>query len=257
MHRHGQQRWLRYSSYAFASRDSAAPLLLHELERAALFLPAAFLLQAGQPLLVAVQGLAPGRNFLVSVDGRWLGGYIPAAYRGYPFHLAKTEDDRWAFCVDEASGLLTHDRSQGEPFFDEDGQLAKPLADVLEFLSQVRAARAATDRACAALQEHQLVKPWPIQLQDGKGEARAVQGLFCVDEAALNGLDPMALQALRDAGALKLAYLQLMSMQHLPTVARFAELHSQPAHGLKVTPSGDLDLEFLNQGGNIGFGNLG
>jgi len=257
--RHGNQRWLRNAGYPFASKDAAAPLVSHEMQRAVLSLPTGFVQQEGSYVLVAVQGFVPGRNLLLAADDRWLGGYIPAAYRGYPFQLVKTDDDRWALCVDESSGLISQDTSQGEPFFADDGQLAKPVAEILEFLSQLRAAKAETVRACAALQEHNLLRPWQIQLKGAAGEPRKVQGLFCIDEAALNALPATALAALREGGALKLAYAQLLSMQNLPILAKLAQGQGQgqASHGLRISPDGDLDLEFLNKAGNISFGNLG
>jgi hypothetical protein len=257
--RHGNQRWLRVAGYPFAAKDAAAPLVSHEMQRAVLALPTGFVQQEGGFALVAVQGFVPGRNLFVAADGRWLGGYIPAVYRSYPFQFAKTEDGRGVLCVDEGSGLLTQDTSQGEPFFDDEGKLAKPVGEIMEFLSQLRAARFETERACAALKEHNLLRPWQIQLKSDAGEPRKVQGLFRVDEAALNALPATGLTALRDAGALKLAYAQLLSMQHLPMLAKLAQGQAQSAaaQGLRVTPDGDLDLEFLNKGGTISFGNLG
>ena len=257
--RHGKHRCLRISSYAFASRDAAAPLVSHEMQRAVLFLPTAFVQQEGRCVLVAVQGLTPGRNLLVTADGQWAGGYVPATYRAYPFRLANTDDGRRILCVDEGSGLLTQDASQGEPLFAEDGQLAKPVTEIMEFLSQIHAAQAETARACTALKEHDLLRPWQIELKGGTGDPRKVQGLFCVNEKALNALPAAALTALRDAGALKLAYTQLLSMQHLPMLGKLAQGQAQSAaaQGLRVTPDGDLDLEFLNKGGTISFGNLG
>jgi hypothetical protein len=258
--RHGNQRCLRFTSYTFARQDAVAPLVSHEMRRAVLFLPTAFLQRQERYVLVAVQGLAPGRNLLVGPDGRWLGGYVPAAYRAYPFRLADAGDGRRVLCVDEGSGLLTEDPSQGEPLFLDDGKLAKPVAEIMEFLSQLRVAQAETERACAALKEHNLLRPWQIQVKGGAGEPRKVQGLFCVDEAALDGLGATGLAALRDAGALKLAYAQLLSMQHLAVLGKLAQAgqdQSQAAEGLRVTPEGDLDLEFLNKGGTISFGTPG
>ena len=93
-----------------------------------------------------------------------------------------------------------------------------------------------------------------------------LQGLFRVDEEKLNQLDGAALQELQQSGAMGVAYCQLLSMQHLLTLARLAEQQAQwrsaaaqaPAGasaGLATTAAGELDLEFLNQGGTLHFGN--
>lgn len=252
--RHGTRRWLRYSSYSFAAQDAVCPLVVQELSRAVMSLPVAFVESGDDFLLVAVQGLQPGRNLFVAPDGRWLGAYVPALYRGYPFVLASAEDGQQVLCIDEESGLLVD--AGGEPLFDEEGKPVKALADVLAFLGQVAGNRQLTQRACALLQEHGLIQPWSIQVQVGEGE-KTLTGLFRIDEAALNALSADALLVLRDAGALSLAYCQLLSQQHLSSLGQLAQAHARLA--LQTTapqPAAEIDLEFLNRSETIGFGNL-
>ena len=261
---HATKRWQRYSSYAFAATDAVAPLVVQELPKACMALPLAFIPQNERYTPVAVLGLQSGQNLFVTPDGRWLGGYTPAAYRGYPFALANTPDGQQVLCVDADSGLL-HDRqisTEGEPFFDEQGQPSQPVKDVMNFLQQVHANRGATERICAALQTEALIQPWPITLKGEQGE-KTVQGLFRIDEAKLNRLNADALQRLQQAGALPIAYCQLLSMQHLPTLGKLAEAHAsakaqtqQSQQALPTNANGELDLEFLNKGGTISFGNL-
>ncbi len=251
--RHGSKRWQRYSSYAFAAGDAMCPLVVQELPKAAMSLPLAFAMSGEEVVPVAVLGLLPGKNLFVAPDGRWLGGYVPAAYRGYPFALAHTEDGQQVLCVDESSGLLA-DR-EGELFFSENNQPAPALTDVLNFLTQVAGNRQATRRIGALLQEYGVVQSWPIRLQTAEGE-QAVAGLWRVDEAALNALPAEAFVALRDAGALPMVYCQLLSMQHLAQLGPLAQAHERAVQQAVPQPSKELNLEFLNQGGTISFGNL-
>ncbi|MDV7395813.1 SapC family protein, partial [Arthrospira platensis SPKY1] len=106
---HATQRWQRYSSHAFAATDAVAPLVVQELPKACMHLAIAFIPQGEHFTPVAVLGLQPGQNLFVTPDGRWLGGYTPAAYRGHPFALANTPNGQQVLCVDADSGLL-HDR---------------------------------------------------------------------------------------------------------------------------------------------------
>lgn len=252
---HAALRWKRFDSYAFAAHEAVAPLVAQELPRACLHLPLAFIAQGEAFAPVAVLGLQPGQNLFVTPDGRWAGGYIPAAYRGHPFALAQTPDNQLVLCVDADSGLVS--ASEGELFFDKQGQPAQAVKDVLDFLQQVHANRPATQRLCAALQaEEGLIVPWPLTLKSDKGE-QTVQGLCRIDEAKLNALDSDALTRLHRAGALPIAYCQLLSMQHIQTLGRLAEAHTRAtAAQLPTTDSGDLDLEFLNKNGTISFGEL-
>src|SRR5690606_17260428 len=134
---HAGKRWKRYNSYSFAASDTVAPLVMQELPRACLTLPIGFVKTPNGCQVVAVQGLQPGRSLCIGADGRWLASYVPAAYRGYPFALANTEDGRRVLCIREDSGLVSE--TEGEPFFDDEGQPAKPVQEVLGFLEQVSA----------------------------------------------------------------------------------------------------------------------
>lgn len=246
---HAGKRWKRYTSYSFAAHDAVAPLVAQELPRACMHLPIGFLKTENGYQLVAVLGLQPGKNLWVSPDGRWLAGYVPAAYRGYPFALANTEDGQRVLCVREDSGLVNDD--EGELFFDEEGQPAKPIQDVLNFLQQVTANAQVTAQLCGVLEEHGLVSPWNVQVKSADGEKK-VEGLFRVDEAALNALPAEALAAVRDRGAMPLVYCQLLSMQHLHQLGRLAA-HWESVESLVQPESGELDLEFLSDSENIRF----
>jgi hypothetical protein len=99
---------------------------------------------------------------------------------------------------------------------------------VLDFLVQLDANRIATGRAVAALAGAEALAPWPLEVETAEGR-KAVAGLFRVDEARLNALDADAFLALRAAGALPLAYAQLLSMGQLSVFQTLAQLQQQLA----------------------------
>lgn len=248
---HADKRWKRYTNYAFASKEALAPLVAQELPRAVLHLPIAFVRQNDQFAPVAVLGIQPGQNLFVAPDGRWLGGYTPAAYRAHPFALANLADGQQVLAFDADSGLLTE--ADGEAFYDNDGRPAQAVQDILTFLTQVQADRVQTLRVCQMLAEHQLIQPWPITVQTEAGE-RQVDGLYRIDEAALNALPAESLKALQQAGALPMVYCQLLSMQHLPLLGQLAQAHRKAAQPLSAAPDGELDLSFLSNNGTLSFG---
>ena len=256
--RHAHQRWQRISSYAFAANDTVPPLTAAELPKAIISLPVGFIEQADVFIPVAVLGVQPGTNLFVAPDGRWIGPYIPAAFRAYPFRLAATSEGEQVLCIDEDSGLIT-DGPEGESFFTEDGQPNQAVLDILNFLTQIEQNRVVTAAACAVLQKHELIRPWPITLKGDDGEQQ-IAGLFQIDEAALNQLSGEALLEILKAGGLPLAYCQLLSMQHLPMLGELTGVHAkvaaQAVAAKHIAASGELDLEFLNKGGMISFGNL-
>lgn len=217
--RHGLKRWQSYSSYTFAAGEAVCALVAQEFPKAALAMPIGFVVDGEGFTPVAVMGLTSGQNLYVAADGRWLSSYIPAPYRGYPFRLGETEQNDQVLCVDEASGLLSD--TLGTPFFNEDQSPEKGVLEMLDFFVAVESNRALTRQACAVLNKHQLIQPWVITVQDQENEQQ-VEGLFRIDEAALNALPAEALAEVRDANALALAYCQLLSMQHLQALGKLA-----------------------------------
>lgn len=218
--RHGGKFWRQPPNSLFAAGDALVPLVAREAAIALLTHALGFL--AGERLaLVAVMGVKPGDNLFVTPDGRWLGNYIPAVYRGYPFYLVNTEADQQMLCIDEAGDCLVEE--EGNPFFDEQsGEVAKPLAERLDFLRQLESERRMTEKIVQALQEAKVLTPWNITVKSTAGEEQ-LGGLLRVDEVALNSLDPIPFLQLRDLGALPLVYCQLLSMQNLQRLGPMAE----------------------------------
>lgn len=222
--RHTGRSWRRYEQYAFARMRAVVPLFVSEMGKGALAFPTAFLVEGAQFIPIAVLSLDNKRNLFVAPDGRWLASYVPAVLRGHPFALLDGPEGNKVMCIDEASGLLLEDTS-GEPFFDEDGEIAEPSRKVLEFLSSLETHRVATAQACAALSEAKLIVPWDITLKTDDGEQK-IDGLYKIDETALSALSATDFETLHGAGALPMVYYQTLSMQHLPVLGRLAESHA-------------------------------
>ena len=232
-----------------------------EVAHAALALAIAF--TAGDtPTPVAVLGLRPGSSLFVSPNGQWLGSYIPAALRGYPFRLMRTDNDQFALGYNEASGLLVAE-GQGEPFFDPDGQPAEKVGATLKFLMNVNRGQQVAAALAAKLAAAGVLEPWPLQIKD-KDQVTAVNGLLRVSEKSLNALADDAFLELRRAGALSLAYAQLLSTANIAALGRLAQLHAKHAEDLdqqaaatnqllgssETNGQDTIDIDALLRGGN-------
>jgi len=211
--RHGTKHWQRRSSFSFASADTVTPLVAEELSTAILAMPVAFIPTDDGYTLAGVMGLTPGQNLFVNDDGAWVGHYIPATFRTSPFYLLPAENGELLLCIDEESGLVT-EAPEGEAFFGDGAEPSQSISDVLSFLNQIEISRQRTNKACIALCKHNLIQPWPISMDTAEGEKR-VQGLFRIDELALNALSDEAFLELREAGAFPIVYGQLLSMKNL------------------------------------------
>ena len=225
--RHAKKVWKHVTDYAFVAEDSAIPLVGAELGKAALAMPIGLIkIDAGYQL-VAITSLQPGTNLYVAPDGKWLGGYIPAALRGYPFQLAQQEGaGEFILCINESSGLVVEDVDDGNAFFDDQDQPTQGIKDILNFLIKIKANRDVTQGAVNALADAGLITPWQINLKQGE-KVVPVKGLYSVDEAALNKLDDEDFLAVRKAGGLAIAYAQLFSMNQLTVLERLGELQGQ------------------------------
>lgn len=233
--RHKDKRWQRFTSYEFARGEAIAPLVGAEAAKAMQTCPIGFVQDGEQFIPVAVLALQAGRNLFIAPDGKWIGGYIPAALRGYPFRIGQIENGDQLLCIDEDSGLIT-DGPEGEAFFDENGELSEETKKILEFLGQTHQNRAATMTVCSLLAEHSLIVPWEITVRTAEGD-KPLGGLFRIDETALNALETEAFDAIRRSGALPLVYSQLLSMQHMTLLGKLADAHANRAALMsKATP---------------------
>ena len=228
--RHANKKWLRYTNFTFAAGEVIAPIVGGELARAVLATPCAFVQQSGRYVLVAVLSLIAGRNMFVAPDGRWLCGYVPAAFRLYPFRLLPTAGtDTVVLCVDEESKLVVDGTSTGEDFFDAEGNPAPVLKPVFEAAMALERDRKSTDLVIAALAQAGVIRPWEIKVKTNEGE-RPIGGLHRVDEGALRALPDEPFVNLRKTSALPIAYAQMLSMGQLGVLEYLARAQtSAPA----------------------------
>jgi hypothetical protein len=223
--RHANKRWRPQQNCAFAATYAMVPLVGLEAARAAVAMPLSFIEQSGRYLLVAMMSPVPGRNLFVGPAGQWLGNYMPAAMRGYPFSLARVESSEKAvLCIDEDSGSVVEGDTNPDAtkFFEQDGVPSAALKAMLDFLTRAEQNRTAKDLALAALAEAGVIQPWQLSVEKDKQQT-SVKGFHRIDESALNALDGETFLKLRKTSALGLAYAQLMSLQ---TIGVFQQLQA-------------------------------
>ena len=206
---HAHKRWLRRASLDFAAGDTVLPLVADEVAVVAKSIPMGFVKHADDYLLVAIMGLAPNQNLLVSSEGHWLTKYMPAAYRTGPFRLATDAQGNLLLCVDETTNLIV-DGEEGERFFDDDGNPTRLVSDTMDLLGRLDSGRKTVEKICTVLAKHNLIDQWDLSIGD-----QDIQGLYKVNETALNDLSDENFLELRQTGALPVVYSQLISMQNI------------------------------------------
>lgn len=214
--RYAGKRWKRSKNFSFASQVATVPVVTAELAQAAMVLPLAFTETAGVYSLAAILSLVPNRNMFVGPDGRWLCGHIPALFRCYPFRIIRqpgTGDD--ILCTDQDYALAAEGDHEGVEFFDQNGNLSPALKIACDLVVQVEGSLRGTQAGVSALAAAGVIRPWNIQIRTEQGVDQTVDGLHAIDEAALAGLGDAAILNVHKAGALPIAYAQLLSMGNL------------------------------------------
>ena len=248
---HADTRWTKYTDYRFAASQMLVPVIGAELARAAAHMPVAFVSSEAGYLPMALLGLEQGRNLFIDEQGRWLAEYVPAALRGQPFALGRGKGGQLMLCIDENSPLVGG--AGGETFFTAQGEATDDVRKTMDFLHRLEQGRAATAVACEALARQGCLAPLVFAVKDKAGGERRLEGLFQADEAALDKLDGEAFLALRAAGAIALAYGQLLSLQKLPLLPRLAARIPQDGGAQALMAGKDIDLSFLEKDGTFGF----
>jgi hypothetical protein len=217
--------WRRPANYSFADKESAVALVASEFLQAALALPIAFVEQSGFFVPVMLTSPVPDRNVIVGPSGQWFVGYVPAVLRAYPFSL-RFAGERETLCIDEDSGLVVNADKTTEKFFQDDGSLSPIVATILELLRHIDQSRRVTNRAVVSLSDAGLIKRWPLIVPVGDQQV-PINGLYCIDEAALDALDDTGLIEVRRA--LPMAYMQIFSMGQVGVLSRLASVQHQIA----------------------------
>jgi hypothetical protein len=227
--RHAGKGWRRQTDYSFAATESVVPLTGGEFVIAAVAMPIAFIENSGRYVPVAVMSPVSGRNMFVAPAGQWLGTYVPARLRSYPFLLLRGEgSDQMLLCVDEDSGLVVDADAETEPFFVEDGSPSQAIKSLLEFLQQVEHNRLATELAVAGLADAGVIQPWALTIPAGDKQLE-VKGLHRVDPAKFAALQDEPYLQLRKSSAIELAYAQMLSMQMVRIFLQLAAIQKQMA----------------------------
>jgi len=165
---HASKHFIARQGYSFAAKQQVVPILLAELSKLIPLYALGFIQQQEAYMPVVLTGLGGEQNLFVNADGKWLGTYVPAVLRGYPFALADNQGEK-VLCIEEDH--LSD--SGGQPLFDSEGNLTKPVQDTLSFLNECEKNRKVTEAACRSLQAFGVIETWPLQIKRGEGRSRS------------------------------------------------------------------------------------
>ncbi len=203
-------------NFSFAKDLSNVPLSAREVTRAAKFYPIVFPSEGVMPQ--ALLTVRKGESAFLDENGNWNAPYIPAHIRRYPFILAKTgNSDSYALCIDRDAPHFKAE--QGTPLFNEKGEPSDVLNRAMDFLKQLQADLANTERLLKQLEEQELLVPRQIELEV-RGEKTRLRGFRAVDTEKLNKLEENLLGQWVKQGVMGIVYGHLMSLENVSRMVR-------------------------------------
>jgi hypothetical protein len=215
---HGDWRILTDEQhYGFAADINSVLLAGIEFIEACKEYPIVFALSGERLVPVALLGFRETKNLFVSEDGKWLGRYIPAFIRRYPFVLADATDQaQKVVCIDEA--YAGFNQPDGENLF-EDGKARPVLDKAIEFLTEYQQQYLRTEALTKRLRDNQLLTKINARITARDGQETALDGLLVVDEKKLLELDDEKALALFRSGELAWIYAHLISVANIGALA--------------------------------------
>lgn len=232
--------WIPPVDVSYVAGQPLLPIHAGELALVASTMPLALAQLEGQWQLVAVAGLQPQHNLFVH-NGQWVGRYQPRSVATYDFDLHTV--GKLSFLRFNLNGKLaaTADQAGAQALMAEDGSLIPAVQAIQDQLQKDTPLFARTQKAVQALVDANVLMPWPAVLTEQLG--MKLDGLYCVDEAALAKLSDADFLALRQAQALGIAYSVNLSLQQGHLLMRLQK-HNPPVD----TPA-DVDVLF-GEGGD-------
>jgi hypothetical protein len=216
-------------NYEFARKVNSVPLTAVEIPLAAREYTIVFAGEEDAVVPVVILGIEGNDNVYVGADGSWNASYIPAFVRRYPFVFARSEDGKtFTLCIDESwSGC--NQEGRGERLFDEDGEKAPYVENVLNFLQEYQGHFQLTQAYCQKLRELDLLEPHQAQLTLGD-KRHQLKGFMAVNRKKLKELPGDTLSSLAATDELELTYTHLQSMNNFTSMLkRTAERHAGDA----------------------------
>lgn len=176
-------------SYGHMCEQNMVPLSASEFLQSSTNFPIVFVKQqeTGKFKSVALLGFNSGENIVFN-NGKVHSNYIPAAVRRYPFAVGAENSDaeNMILCVDENSSLLN--TKEGTKLFDAEGKTTEATQQISKFLTDILAKDKASDNFVEFLVEHDLLHSSEVSLKLGGEGNLKINGIYKVNEEALNEL---------------------------------------------------------------------
>jgi len=198
--------------FEFSQGINSVPLTGVEFPMAAAEYPIIFAGTPGEIAPAVILGLGGAENLFLAPDFSWMGKYIPAFIRRYPFVFSRA-DDRFLLCVDEEYAGFNRD-GLGQKFFTPEGEMAPFVQSVLTFVQEYQAQFTRTQMFCAKIEKLGILESMQAQVTIDGVMQNMLSGFQAVSREKLKALPGDTLAELAATDELELIYLHLQSMRN-------------------------------------------
>lgn len=220
--KHANLKATRSGDYTRHKERHLIPIIAPDFFTLAAEFPVVFVKnnEAGDFIPVAVMSLREGQNLYCATE-EWQAQVIPLSFNNAPFSIARTdpEGDQFAVLIDEQSPMLGE--TEGEPLFKEGGEKTEYLEKRIEAVLHVAQQVQQTQAICKLFEEKNLFTTNQVQLQHRPdGKTYNIDGIYTINEVALNELSDEDFLELRSKGLLAMIYAHLTSLQQLRRLSK-------------------------------------
>ncbi len=202
-------------NFAFAAAVNSAPILATEFAAAAPEMTIVFSGSADLVFPSVILGMRDQQNMFVGENGAWVGNYIPAFFRRYPFVFSESEGkETFTLCIDEEFEGLNRD-GRGERLFDSEGARTQYLTNMLNFVSSYQGQYERTKLFCQRLVALKLLDPAQARFATPDGKTGALSGFFTINRDKLKAIPENELREMFGNDELELCFIHLQSLANI------------------------------------------
>ena len=221
---------LRVKPDQFLHRFQDKHLILlraEEVFRAACSMPVTVIpvSDGGAWTLSGVTSLEAGDNLFIR-DEQWNAVFMPLQFQSWPFSLERGDAEN---TVGVAEGFDGFSEAEGEPLFDDKGNVSIMLRNIKALLESQAEADGKTVLFVKRMVELDLLKSISVKVHYKDGAVNTIQGLHTIDEDRLNGLSDDSIIDLKDKGYLTAVYSLLISLFQFNNLIKLHNQHNDNA----------------------------
>jgi len=190
--RHKQLKISPLEDLKFAKDLSFIPVLANEAALASEMFPIVFTSDKENSTLVALTSLGKG-NLAINEKGKYIGKYIPAFLRKYPFSLVNIEGNekqKAVFIYEEASNIS---KTKGKQLFTNEGKQSDALKNSITFLIDYEKQQLNTMAIIKTIKDSGILEDREISITQDNEKKVLIDGFQVVNKDKLKKLNDATL----------------------------------------------------------------